>query len=121
MVVGTIAISNGEETTMLIPMTITLDPDDLYEFNEVVLHPEEYHAEHANDPRDPELDTKDPELETSGKDPEIPTEPTPHPGPPAPGDPIGNPPTPGDPPPEIPPPGPPSPMNPDVWSEPAYK
>jgi hypothetical protein len=121
LVVASIAISNGKETTMLIPMTITLDPDDLYEFNELVLHPEEYHAAHANDPRDPELDTEDPELETSGKDPEIPTEPTPHPGPPAPGDPIGNPPTPGDPPPEVPPPGPPSPMNPDVQGEPAYK
>jgi hypothetical protein len=121
MVVALFAISYGKETTMLIPMTITLDPDDLYEFNEVVLHPDEYHAEHVNDPRDPELDTEDPELETSGKDPELPTEPTPHPGPPAPGDPLGNPPTPGDPPPEIPPPGPPSPMNPDVWSEPAYK
>lgn len=62
---------------MLIPMTIALEPDDLYSFNEVVLHPEIYHAEHADDPRDPELDTEDSELETSGKDPEIPTEPTP--------------------------------------------
>ena len=99
---------------MLIPMTIVLDPDDLLPFNEVVLHPDEYHAEHANDPRDPEL-------ETSDRDPEIPTEPTPHPGPPAPGDPIGSPPSPADPPPEVPQPGPPDPMNPDVRGEPAYK
>lgn len=104
---------------MLIPMSIVMEPDDLVPFNEVVWHTHTHdwlleHDLYADG------DTAVVYDGDSNQDPEVPTPPTPHPGPPQPGDPIGNPPTPGDPAPQPPSPGGPGPVNPNAGEPVAY-